>query len=44
MIVPSNVGASPFLDLYLMRDEVVVVSYGIRKLQTGCLGFTPVSH
>jgi len=42
MVAASNVGNSPFLDLYLMRDEVVGVSYVIRQSQTGILGFTLV--
>ncbi|MEI8058503.1 MAG: hypothetical protein WCI29_14010 [Actinomycetes bacterium] len=44
MVAASNVGNSPFLDLYLMRDEVVGVSHVIRQLQAGILGFTLVSH
>ena len=38
MVAPSNVGNLPFLDLYLMRDEVVAVSHVNRQSQTGILG------
>jgi len=42
MVAPSNVYKSPLLDLYLVRDEMVVVLHVNRQSQTGILGFTLV--